>query len=178
MGHQGQQGFTLLEVLVVASITVFITGLLVVNFSRTRVDLNQTILTIQDAIREVQGQALSGSLVRGTHRCGYGIVFTATGYTLYAGPDSAAVDCVGAPRTFDAGASTVLRQALLASNVLEVVSPLPDIYFEPPNPTTYLNGAANPGATATILVRRKGAQCPSADCRALTVSSSGRIELQ
>ncbi|MCC6405270.1 MAG: prepilin-type N-terminal cleavage/methylation domain-containing protein [Candidatus Yanofskybacteria bacterium] len=176
--HHPQQGFTLIEVLVVASITVFITGLLVINFSRTRVDLNQTVLTIQDAIREAQAQALAGSLVRGTYRCGYGIHFAATGYTLYAGPESAAVDCTGAPRVFDAAASTVLRQVVLASNVLEIVPPLPDIYFEPPNPTTYLNGVSNPGASTTVVVRRKGAHCPSPDCRTVSVSSSGRIQLQ
>ena len=46
------KGFTLVEVLVVAAITVMLTGFLLANFSRTRVDLNQISLSVEDGIRE------------------------------------------------------------------------------------------------------------------------------
>lgn len=172
------KGFTLIEILVVMSITVMITGFLVVNFSRLRVDLNQTASMVQDAIREAQSQALAGALLRGTYRCGYGIHFDTAGYMIYAGPDSSTVDCATDDRTYNAGTDVSVRQALLPSNVLEIILPAPDIFFEPPNPTTYINGVSAPGTSATISIHRKGSACPSSDCRSIYVSTSGRIQAQ
>lgn len=172
------KGFTLIEVLVVAAITVIITGFLIANFSRSRVDLNQVALTTVDAIREAQSQALSGSLLRGTYRCGYGIHFESSSYLLYAGPDSATVDCKTTDRNYNPGVDVVVRQAFLPSNVLEFVLPVPDIFFEPPNPTTYIGDSSAAGLSATITIHRAGAQCPSVDCRVISVSTSGRIQTQ
>jgi prepilin-type N-terminal cleavage/methylation domain-containing protein len=172
------KGFTLIEVLVVSAITVLITGFLIVNFSRSRVDLNQVALTVTDAIREAQSLALAGSLVRGTYRCGYGIHFDATGYRIYAGPDSSTVDCAAQTRSYEGADDIIIREAFLPNNVLEFVLPIPDIFFEPPNPTTYIGESNAPGVSTTILIRRKGAACPSADCRSITVTTSGRIQSQ
>lgn len=172
------KGFTLIEVLVVASITVMIAGFLVSNFSRSRVDLNQMVITVTDAVREAQSQALAGTLLKGTYRCGYGIHFEAAGYVIYAGPDSGQVDCTVQDRNYNGGADVVVRQALLANTALEIVMPVADIFFEPPNPTTYIGGSSAPNVSATVTIRRKGARCPSADCRSIYVSTSGRIQTQ
>ncbi len=174
------KGFTLIEVLVVLGITALIAGFLMVNFSRTRVDLNQASLLMQDAIRSVQSMALSGALygTPGTYRCGYGIQFTTTGYAIYAGPSSSTVDCAAQSRTFTAGTDEIVRQAVLPDPSLEIVQPAPDIFFEPPNPTTYVNGSSAAGASAVVSVRRKGAACPSIDCRSISITSSGRIQPQ
>lgn len=172
------KGFTLIEVLVVAAITVIITGFLISNFSRARVDLNQITLTTQDAIREAQAQALSGSLLSGTYRCGYGIHFNATDYLIYAGPDSSTVDCATQDRNYNGGSDTVVRQVLLGNNVLEFILPIADIFFEPPNPTTYIGGSSASGLVSTITIHRKGSVCPGPDCRTITVTSGGRIQTQ
>lgn len=172
------RGFTLLEVLVVTAITVMIAGFLVANFSRSRVQLNQVAVMVQDAVREAQAQALSGSLIRGTYRCGYGVHFDATGYLLYAGPDSASVDCATQDRNYDAASDAIVRQALLPNNALEIVMPAPDIFFEPPDPTTFVGGVSTPGQSASLVIRQKGAPCPSIDCRTIYVTTSGRIQLQ
>lgn len=169
-------GFTLIEVMIVATITVLITGFLVVNFSRSRVDLNQVTVVVADAIREAQSLALSGSLIRGTYRCGYGIHFTSDGYLIYAGPDSGVVDCSVQNRDYNTGDVDV-RQGFLPSNALEIV-PSPDIFFEPPNPTTYIGGSSDPSITATVTIRRKGAQCPGADCRRIVVTTAGQVQTQ
>jgi len=172
------EGFTLVEILVVASITVFITGILVANFSRSRVDLNQTVLTVTDAIREAQALTLAGSVVKGTARCGFGIHFTPSGYIVYAGPDAATNDCAAQDRNYNAGTDDIVRQALLSNNVLEIAPPFVDIFFEPPDPVTYIGGSSSPAAAADIVVRRKGAQCTqktSADCRTIHVSGTGIV---
>jgi type II secretory pathway pseudopilin PulG len=170
-------GFTLIEVLVVASITVIISGLMIANFSRSRVDLNQVVITVTDAVREAQALALSGSLVQGTYRCGYGVHFTEDGYRIYAGPDSSTTECSTESRNFDA-ADTTVRVAVLPNDILEIVQPAPDIFFEPPNPTTFINNSSAPGTQATINIRRKGAQCPGPDCRTIYVTTSGQIQTQ
>src|ERR1043166_1630714 len=115
------KGFTLVEILVVTAITVMITGFLIANFSRSRVDLNQVTLTTVDAIREAQSQALAGALLRGTYRCGYGIHFNRTDYIIYAGPDSSTTDCSTQDRNYNPGTDDIVRQALLPNNVLEFI---------------------------------------------------------
>ena len=173
------KGFTLLEVLVVASITVIITGLFIQNFSRSRIDLNQTTLTIVDAIRDAQSQALAGALYAGKYRCGYGIHFNASDYLIYAGPDVQAVgiDCSTQDSNYNASIDSVVRQGLLSNNVLEIVA-TEDIFFEPPDPTTFIGGVSTPGKTTLINIRRKSAACPSSDCRTISVTTSGRIQTQ
>lgn len=170
-------GFTLIEVLVVASITVIITGLMIANFSRSRVDLNQVVITTTDAVREAQALALAGSLVQGTYRCGYGVHFTEDGYRIYAGPDANTTDCSTESRNFDASDATI-RIAVLPNDVLEIVQPVPDIFFEPPNPTTFINNSSAAGVEAAISIRRKGATCPGPDCRTIYVTTSGQIQTQ
>ncbi len=173
-----ERGFTLVEVLVVASITVMITGLLVVNFSRSRTDLNQIAIVITDAVREAQLLTLSGSLIQGTYRCGYGIHFTADSYLIYAGPNADDVDCSLENRNYEVGTDAIVRQALLSNPALEIAPVPADVFFEPPNPTTYIDDSDAPGANTNINIRRKGSACPGPDCRTINVTTSGRIQLQ
>lgn len=171
-------GFTLIEVLVVTAITVTIAGFLIANFSRTRVNLNQAALAIQDTIREAQSSALSGVLFQGAYRCGYGVHFLETGFLVYAGPDSSTSTCAGENPNYESGTDVIVRQEPLPDQVLEIVLPASDIFFMPPDPTTFINGSSAPGTSATLLVRRKGEPCPGPDCRSILVTTSGRIELQ
>lgn len=173
------KGFTLIEVLVVASITVIMAGLLIANFSRTRVDMNQTTLIVKDAIREAQSLALAGAVFGAgaggaPSQCGYGIHFESDGYTIYAGPLSDPSVCV--PDNYGFGKNGgVVRRALISNSVLEIVMPAPDIFFEPPDPKTYFIGSA--GKTITVTIRRKGTTvCPSADCRQINVNTAGQIQ--
>ncbi|HUO75709.1 MAG TPA: type II secretion system protein [Candidatus Paceibacterota bacterium] len=173
------KGFTLIEVLVVAAITVMLTGFLIQSFSRSRTDLNQSASALMDAIREAQSSALSGELVRGTYRCGYGIHFDAGSYEIFAGPDASqpGVDC-SAGRVYPGTGTTVISSTILSNNTLEIVQPVPDIFFEPPDPTTYIDGSNAPGTSATVSIRVKGAQCPGTDCRSINVTTSGLIQPQ
>ncbi len=172
------KGFTIIELLVVIAIIGILSTLMLMNFSRSRVDLNQVASSVRDAIREAQSDALSGSLVHGTYRCGYGIHFEADHFTIFAGPDASqpGVDC-STGRTFTSQDITpVVRTAFLENNALEIVLPAPDIFFEPPDPTTYIGGNDAPGTAADISIRVRNAACPSADCRTIHVSTSGLIQ--
>lgn len=189
------KGFTLIEILVVMGITVLLTGFMIQNFSRSRTDLNQTRLLVQDAIREAQSLALSGSVFAGPsgggratpsfYRCGYGAHFDAGSYTVYAGPDSNSVDCSTQDRGYNPGTDQVVRTALFSNNTIEILLPAPDIFFEPPDPVTYVctsspcgDAQRFAGLSADIKIRRKGAACPSDDCRIIHVTTSGLITSQ
>lgn len=183
------KGFTLIEMLIVMAITVMFAGFLISNFSRTRVDLNQTRLLVQDTIREAQALALSGSLYtdpqsRGnSYRCGYGVNFEGTTYIVYAGPDSSTVDdCTTESHIYQRGVSIEIRKALLSNDTVEFAPPSVDIFFEPPDPTTYIDNDSTSGEFVDIVIRRKNADCSRtdsvADCRTIRVTTSGLITSQ
>ncbi len=172
-------GFTLIELMVTAGITVIITGLLVANFSRVRVDLNRATIAVTDGIREAQSLALTGATVRGTSTCGYGVHFTENGFIIFSEPKSSAGDCAGQNRTYDSTDTTV-RSASLANATLEIVLPAADVFFEPPDPTTYINGVYSASARTSISVRRRGSACRQSestpDCRVILVTGTGRVQ--
>ena len=123
--------------------------------------------------------ALSGALFGtkgGSSRCGYGIHFEDTGSIVYAGPASDPVACISKNYVYVDGESEKVRESFISNSVLEIAMPAPDIFFEPPDPKTYIDGVST-NAKATIIVRRKGTvSCPSADCRQINVTTSGQIQ--
>lgn len=159
-------GFTLIEVLIVAFFTVILSGSLAVNFSRSRGDLTQITGGIVSDIRQAQLLAVSGAPLGDVYPCGYGVVFEPGGYRIYAGMG----DCAADDRVFGDGDETVSQVGLSARMSLTDG----DVYFVPPLPTTYLNGA--PGASPLAVSLRIGnAECPSSSCRTVTVNSAGQI---
>ena len=138
-------------------------------------------MTILNAIRETQNYALSGAVFQGKYRCGFGITFNAGGYTIFAGPDSEdpAVICSAADRSKD----TTVRSEVFTNNAIELVSgdspsDFKTIYFEPPNPTTFIGASSAPGVKTLLNLRRKGAACPSIDCRTILITTAGQIQMQ
>lgn len=174
---KGSKGFTIVEVIVVAAIIIVVTGFLITDFSRTKLDLNVAATASLDALREAQADAQAGRIFQGAYRCGYGIHFEATSYIIYAGPNSSLVNCATDNRNYNAGTDLIVRQQLLQNLNLEYV-PSVDVFFEPPNPTTYIGGSSAAGVSTTISLRIKGATCPSANCKTIYVETSGRNELQ
>jgi prepilin-type N-terminal cleavage/methylation domain-containing protein len=172
------KGFTLVEVMVVTAITVILSGLLVANFSRTAVDLQSSAIGVQDALREAQSLALAGAYTGGSYRCGYGVHFESDGYLIYAGAKADELPCSGEDRNYNLGGGpsgdVAVRTVALANPALVIDPPSGDIFFEPPDPTTYVGGST--ATTATIRIHKRDAPCPGADCRVLTVSPAGRIQ--
>jgi prepilin-type N-terminal cleavage/methylation domain-containing protein len=168
------KGFTLVEVMVVTAITVILSGLLVANFSRTAVDIKSTAISVQDALREAQSLALSGAYSGGTYRCGYGVHFESDGYSIYAGAPADSVVCSGEDRNYNAVADLIVRSVFIANPALEIDASDGDVFFEPPDPITYIGGST--ANTGRINIRKVGAPCPSADCKVITVSPAGRIQ--
>lgn len=170
-------GFTLIEILVVAGITGFIASAIIINFSRTRLDLNETASIFVSDTRIAQSQAASSTKYGGAIRCGYGIRYIdSTSYAVYAGPDTASADCAAQNKNFGAEDTAISVKSFLDTRV-EFKNSFYDIFFEPPDPKTYINNNATLGISQTITLGKKNAVCPS-DCKTITIFTSGKIDIQ
>ena len=88
------KGFTLLEVLIVAAITGFVTTFLLINFSRTRINFDEEANIFISKIRIAQTRAISSTRTNNSIRCGYGVRYiNSQSYAIYAGESATVFDC-------------------------------------------------------------------------------------
>ncbi|OGN16580.1 MAG: hypothetical protein A3C88_01725 [Candidatus Yanofskybacteria bacterium RIFCSPHIGHO2_02_FULL_50_12] len=174
-----ERGFTLIEMLVVAAIIGFMTTSLVTNFSRTKLDLSRTVNLMKSTIRQAQVNTVSSTKYNDYTPCGYGIHYmNATSLAIYAGPNAATTDCTSINRNYAAGQDSIVStQSIIDANI-QFMSSFSDIFFEPPDPKTYLNNSFSLGqAPLAITIGKTGTTCPQ-DCKTIYVHSSGKIEIQ
>ena len=171
-------GFTLIELAVVAGITGFIASFVIINFSRGRLDLNETTNILVSDIRAAQTEAVSSVKYGGAIRCGYGIRYISlTSYAIYAGPDAAPpTSCAAQNRNFGAEDTDVSTKNFIDSRA-EFKNSFNDVFFEPPDPKTYLNNNSALGLSQIITIGKKGGTCPQA-CKTITIHTSGKIDVQ
>jgi len=179
-----EKGFTLIEVLVVAGITAFLSSLLIWNFSKSKINLDHSMNIMVADIRLAQEKTVSSTKYNSAYRCGYGIRYTTTSeYRMYAGPDSSLGTCGTQPngRNYSAadGDIDITTFPLRDSPSVRLSGAFPDIFFEPPNPATFINNSAllntAPGKIQLISPNAKCGVNPSS-CRIICVYTSGRID--
>ena len=168
-----KKGFTLIEVLIVSVITVILTALVISNFSRVRSRVPQLVAGAVGDIRVAQNRSVSGTLLDGTHHCGYGIKFEADRYFVYAGPQAGIDDCSSDTHDYVDNVTTPIVLEIVLPPEL-IFSAVGDFYFEPPQPVTHYNGTP---ATSehTITLQEPSAQCPSPGCKHIIINASGAI---
>lgn len=173
-----EKGFTLIEVLVVAAITGVISTLMIINFQRTRIDLNESGGVLVADLRATQSKALastkydSGSSPK--IRCGYGLHYVnLTSYSIYTGPDASSSNCKTLNRNLD-GADAIVSTKVFGNEKVEFKAVFSDIFWEPPHPYTYINNSSV-SASINITIGKKNGTCPE-DCKTINVSTSGKIE--
>lgn len=180
-------GFTLIEVLMVMVIMSVFAGILLTRVSRTRTDLNSIALVIMSDVRLVQadannGRTMTDPLGQPSYRCGYGIHAEGDGYLIYAGPDASAASCAAQNKNYESGGSFTtgdvrVRSVVSPSASVVIEQEFPDIFFAPPNFTTYINNVSTVTDPARITIRLAGGSCP-ADCKIIDVYTSGKIQLE
>ncbi len=172
------RGFTLIEVLIVASITGLIASFLILSFSRTRGDIDRAASGIVADIRNAQTRAVASTPYGGLVRCGYGIKYVdATHFMLFAGPGDALIDCSTQNRLFGPEDTAIETVPLADPNVV-FKDTFSEIFFEPPDPRTYLNGDNAPTAQpANIALVPASGSCTGTTCKSICVYRSGRIEI-
>ena len=177
-----ERGFTLLEVLVVSAILMLTMGFLMYSFSVNRANVqNETDLFISN-IRRAQSYAVSSKALPtdGTLRCGYGIRYIdARTYAIYAGADTATTICSGQNRNYNAGIDVDAETITIKELRVDILAPFSNIFFEPPDPKTYINN--NPtvnGTPASVTIRTINADCSvdNSSCRVICIYPSGKIE--
>jgi prepilin-type N-terminal cleavage/methylation domain-containing protein len=176
-------GFTLIEVLVVTAIIATLSVALFFNFgtmARNRTARSQVASVIVSDIRRAQSMALSGARFNGNVFCGYGIHYVDhITYLLYAGADEGLPQCQNANHNYQAGTDSVVQIQKLINQNMEFRSSFSDIFFESPDPKTYINNSAlltNPPTTINIQ-RLNQQNCGGQSCAKIEVYTSGQINL-
>lgn len=181
-----QKGFTLLEVVIVAGITGFITTFLLLNFSRTRINFSEETNTLMSKIRIAQAKTASSTRFNSSIRCGYGVRYINNrSYAIYVGESASAFDCSTQNKDYNPvsgnpDTDTDIETVNLADSRVEFKSVFRAIYFQPPDPKTFIIDSGGtihnePNYSLSITLGKIGGTCPQ-DCKTINVFTSGKIE--
>ncbi len=164
--------------LIVSSIIGILATTLILNFRAGSRDtaLIQVAQQIASDVREAQSMAVSTKRYAGLTRCGYGITFNdARTYQIYVGPNSKGIDCHAiVEKNFGSG-DVIMETVTLLDIQVEITGVFPDIFFEPPDPTTYINNndLMMSSAPAEIVLTNTGG-----NTKKVLIYPSGLVEVE
>lgn len=172
-------GFSLVEMVVVAGIIGIFASFMISSFSRTRLNYDETVNLFIGDLRIAQAKTVSSVQYSGSNRCGYGITYLGSNhYGVYVGPAAGAVDCNTINHNYQAGEDTIIKDRVFPDSRVSFSSSFSDIFFQPPDPKTYINNDSSLNkAPLSISIIKIGGSCP-ADCKIIKVYTSGKIETQ
>jgi prepilin-type N-terminal cleavage/methylation domain-containing protein len=176
------KGFSLVEVLVATAIIAVLSAALLFNFgtsAKNKTARLQTASVIASDIRRAQSMALSGARFGGNAVCGYGIHYlSSNSYQIYAKAIPVTGCSTVSTRNYQTG-DLVVEIKKLINKSMEFRSSFSDIFFESPDPKTYINNSASltdPPTTITIQLIGQ-ANCGGQTCTKVEIYTSGRINL-
>ena len=163
-----QTGFTMVELLVVMFIISLLTVGVLLSYrgSSKNYALDQAIQKLISDLRRVQNMALSG-----VDKSSY------PGYGLFAAENASVYFIYGdtnANHTYQLN-DDIIETIVLGNNlIIDDTSPIAwiDIFFESPNPTTYINGNNGVGVLGTITLGIDG----SPRTEIVTITTAGLIQ--
>ena len=185
--RRNQDGFTLIEMLVIISITALMSGFLIAQFSHSQTGVTQIAAVIESELRDTQTRAIAGVKFQSKHRCGYGIKqidgHSFSVYTTADASDTLQPDCSVQNRNYE-GADIIIRTVGLPDPKIEIKSLgqpfiFRDIFFEPPLGKTYINNDGSASAVAgRITIGAQNVNCTSdpGSCKSICIYSSGNME--
>lgn len=172
------KGFTLIEILAVTFIIGFLSTAILFSFGRGQEGaiLTRAAAVFESDIRRAQILALTSQDLGSSPPCGYGLHWlTQRTYSIYAGQLGGAVNCQLSSHNYQAGIDSVFEESKLTETRVVFRTVFSDIFFEPPDPTVYINNNKSTGVSTAVEL------CLESDlakCRILTVDTAGRIVTQ
>lgn len=185
--RRNQGGFTLIEMLVIVSITALMSGFLIAQFSHSQTGVTQIAAIIESELRDTQTRAIAGVKFQSKHRCGYGVRqidgHSFSVYTTADASDTLQPDCSVQNRNYE-GTDVIVRTVGLPDPKVEIKNLgqpyiFRDIFFEPPLGKTYINNDGSAGAVAgRITIGAQNVTCTSdpGSCKSICIYSSGNME--
>jgi len=177
---RGSRGLTLIEVLVTASLIVFISALIIRNIAISRLSLERIANVVASDVRLAQAMALSTKKTSGQIRCGYGISqLNTTTYVIYAGPPTTS-SC--ASKNYNPSQGSIAYKTVVLDPRADFVdSPkFNDVFYDPPDAKATIVGGS--GSVVNIVVKKLGTtkqtcNSLSVNCIHVCVYDSGRVEV-
>ena len=172
------KGFTLIEVLIIMFIVAFLSIAILFNYktSQNRASLTRAVSVFESGIRKAQNLATASPDFGGATPCGYGINYRDNRtYRIYAGHLGGAANCQSSNHNYQSGTDSTFEDLKLIEAGVVFRSSFSDIFFEPPDPATYINNNKSVGISVIIQL------CLEKDlniCRNVTIDTAGRISIQ
>lgn len=180
MKEVNKQGFTMIELIVVIALMAMMITIFLINFrvaTKTK-SLDLAAEKLVSDLKEIQANALNAKEYGGAVPCGWGIHYIdANTYIYYAGGKPGGLECedAGVNRNFQAGQDTAARTVdLQNSGEIEFSGAFSDIFFESPNPDTYINNDKSSGLLTVITLQLKSDATVQ---RIITITTAGKIML-
>jgi prepilin-type N-terminal cleavage/methylation domain-containing protein len=168
-------GFTLIETITVVAIVSVISVVMLANYnsSQKRQTLQRAVHQLAGDVRRAQNMAMASTKQGAIIPYGYGIyihrVQSSTSYILFADNND--------NKKRDAGLDIDVETISFSSGIEIANASLPDpinIFFEPPDPTTYISGESDVGKEAQIILTAQGISAT----KSINVKTSGQIEIE
>lgn len=172
------KGFTLVEVLVVGFIIGVLSTVILLNYrsGQEQASLTRAAAFFETDVRRAQNLAISSFDFGGTIPCGYGLHYLDDRtYSIYAGELGGALNCQASSHNFQSDTDLVYQSQKIIEAGVIFRSSFVDVFFEPPDPATYVDDSKSVGVSATVEL------CLEADltkCRLLIIDTAGRISTQ
>lgn len=180
-------GFTLVEMMVVIAISSLLAVTIVINFRSAATNTSarqQAAAALVADLRSAQSRALSGTQFQGSAVCGFGLHYLSSdSYLIYVRPTESSGQCSGNNRNYQAATDLIFQTKDLIGSGLQMIwepdqgNQHDDIFFEPPDPRTYINNQTTPGLTTKISIVPLGQNCSGNNCTIITIFTSGRMDV-
>lgn len=166
--------------MVVIAIMGVLGAAIIISFPRSRVDLSLGTNLVISAIRLAQTEAVSSTRHNNIIPCGYGFhQVDASHFAVYVGPNASTTDCGTVNKNYQSNEDTIIKTETFQNTQIQFSGAFNDIFFEPPDPKTYLdNDASLNQAPISITVKVVGTICGTGNCKVIHVYPSGKIEAQ
>lgn len=172
------EGFTLVELVVSIFIVGVLSAAILLNYriGQSEAFLIRAAAALETDIRRVQNLSVASSEFEGSIPCGYGLHYVDNRtYRLYAGRLNGAASCQLSDHNFQSGADPVYQDKKIIEQRVVFRNAFSDIFFEPPDPATYINNSRSIGLSTAIEFCLEE---NLASCRNLIIDTAGRISIQ